>query len=257
MTETNIHNVDSQSGKPPPLPLADLHDDDQRPVRLRDYSFSDLSRYLRAWYVASKIDQTIDERRFRQVVARHSSEGYDSFKYFDKRLWLRSKVMRVIELGLDQRRKSSVLDLGCGPGYFLYACKYFGHDVQGIDVPDHAFYADMMALFELPRKGLRIERHTPLPPLGRRFDVISAHQICFNGHKTDNLWGPREWDFFISDLRANHLTRTGIVALEFNEEPLIGFYAEQLRAYFASLGAKMYRGRVILQNVTERAAPHA
>lgn len=253
MIETNISNVEPQTGKLQSLPLIDLHDDNERPVRLRDYSLSDLSRYFRAWYLANKVDQTIDPTRFRQVVARHSSEGYDSFKYFDKRLWLRSKVMRVIELGLDQRRKSSVLDLGCGPGYFLYACKYFGHDAQGLDVPDHAFYADMMALFDLPRTGLRIERYTPLPPLGRRFDVISAHQICFNGHKTENLWGPAEWDFFISDLKANHLTPTGVIALEFNEEPLIGFYTEQLRTYFIALGAKMYRGRVILQNAADTA----
>lgn len=249
MLDTNAGSVQSQSGTLPHR--IGLDDSGQRYIRLRDYSLADLSRYARAWYLANKIDQTIDKADFHRVVARHRKEGYDSFKYFDKRMWLRAKVMRVIELGLDHRTSSSVLDLGCGPGYFLYACKYFGHDVCGVDLPDHSFYIDMMALFGVPRINARIDAYTPLPPLGRRFDVVSAHQICFNGHKTENVWGPHEWDFFIADLKANHLTPRGVIALEFNEEPLIGFYTEPVRAYFASLGARIYRGRVILQNDAE------
>lgn len=56
--------------------------------------------------------------------------------------------------------------------------------------------------------------------------------------------GANEWDFFINDLKAKHLTPTGLIALEFNEEPSIGFYTEQLRYFFDSLGARMNRGRV-------------
>jgi cyclopropane fatty-acyl-phospholipid synthase-like methyltransferase len=212
----------------------------------RTYSISDIPNFLRARTLAAKADASLDQAGFQEVIARHSSEGYDSYKYFDKQLWLRSKMMRAIELGLDKSAKASVLDLGCGAGYFLYCCKYLGHNVHGMDLPDYEFYRDMIALFGISRTGFRIEAHKNLPSLNRRFDVITAHQICFNGHKTENLWGVDEWDFFLSDLEENYLNPGGIVALEFNEEPSIGFYTQELRKYFESLSARIFRGRVIM-----------
>lgn len=210
------------------------------------YSISDIPNFLRARTLAAKADASIDQAKFRDVIARHSSEGYDSYKYFDKQLWLRSKMMRVVELGLDKSAPSSVLDLGCGAGYFLYCCKYLGHDVHGLDLPHYEFYRDMIALFGISRTGFRIEPHQSLPPLGRRFDVITAHQICFNGHKTENLWGVEEWDFFLNDLEENHLNPGGMIALEFNEEPSIGFYTKEVRKYFESRSTRIFRGRVII-----------
>jgi SAM-dependent methyltransferase len=35
-------------------------------------------------------------------------------------------------------KKGRVLDLGCGMGYFLYACREFGYEVQGTDISSHA-----------------------------------------------------------------------------------------------------------------------
>jgi SAM-dependent methyltransferase len=210
------------------------------------YSVSDVPNFLRARTLAAKADASIDQIKFHEVVARHRFEGYDSYKYFDKQLWLRSKMMRAIELGLDKAAPVAVLDLGCGAGYFLYCCKFLGHDVHGIDLPEYAFYRDMIALFGLSRTGFRIEAHKPLPRLDRRFDVITAHQICFNGHKTGGLWGVQEWEFFLNDLDENYLSPGGTIALEFNEEPSIGFYTRELRKYFESRSARIFRGRVIL-----------
>ena len=210
------------------------------------YSISDIPNFLRARRLAAKADASIDQAKFQQVIAKHGSEGYDSYKYFDKQLWLRSKMMRAIELGLDNSARASVLDLGCGAGYFLYCCKYLGHNVHGIDLPDCEFYWDMIALFGLSRTGFRIEARKNLPPLDRRFNVITAHQICFNGHKTESLWGVDEWDFFLNDLEENCLNPGGTIALEFNEEPSIGFYTPEVRQYFESRSARIFRGRVIL-----------
>src|ERR1700730_5882866 len=210
------------------------------------YSISDIPNFLRAPTLAAKADASIDQSKFREVIARHSSEGYDSYKYFDKQLWLRSKMMRVTELGLDKSAQSSVLDLGCGAGYFLYCCKYLGHNVHGIDLPDYEFYRDMIALFGLSRTGFRIDAFKSLPALNKRFDVITAHQICFNGHKTEGLWGIDEWDFFLNDLEENYLNPNGTIALEFNEEPSIGFYTKEVRKYFESRSTRMFRGRVII-----------
>jgi SAM-dependent methyltransferase len=126
------------------------------------HSISDIPNFLRARTLAAKADASIDQSRFQEVIARHSSEGYDSYKYFDKQLWLRSKMMRVIELGLDKSAQASALDLGCGAGYFLYCCKYLGHNVHGVDLPGYEFYKDMIALFGLSRTGFRIEPYKNL-----------------------------------------------------------------------------------------------
>src|SRR5258706_14314510 len=82
------------------------------------YSISDIPNFLRARTLAARADGSIDQSRFQEVIARHSSEGYDSYKYFDKQLWLRSKMMRVIELGLDKSAQS----LGAG---FRLRCRLF------------------------------------------------------------------------------------------------------------------------------------
>jgi cyclopropane fatty-acyl-phospholipid synthase-like methyltransferase len=210
------------------------------------YSISDIPNFLRARTLAARADASIDQSKFADVIARHSSEGYDSHKYFDKQHWLRSKMMRVVELGLDKSASSSVLDLGCGAGYFLYCCKYLGHSVHGLDLPHYEFYRDMIAMFGISRTGFRIEPHQSLPLLGKRFDVITAHQICFNGHKTEKLWGVDEWDFFLNDLEENHLNPGGMIALEFNEEPAVGFYTKEVRKYFESRSTRIFRGRVII-----------
>jgi SAM-dependent methyltransferase len=209
------------------------------------YSVSDIPNFLRARALAAKADASIDRSKFREVIEKHGSEGYDSYKYFDKQLWLRSKMMRAVELGLDKSPPSSVLDLGCGAGYFLYCCKYLGHAVHGIDLPDYEFYRDMIALFGISRTGFRIEAFKNLPVVNKRFDVVTAHQICFNGHKTENLWGMDQWEFFLNDLEENYLNPGGTIALEFNEEPSIGFYTKELRKYFESRSARIFRGRVI------------
>ena len=164
-------------------------------------------------------------------------------------------MMRVIELGLDKSAQASVLDLGCGAGYFLYCCKYLGHSVHGIDLPDYEFYRDMIALWGVSRTGFRIEAYKNLPALNKRFDFVTAHQICFNGHKTEGLWGVDEWDFFINDLEEHFLNPGGVIALEFNEEPSIGFYTSEVRKYFESKFARIFRGRVILSRDNLRSQP--
>jgi hypothetical protein len=55
-----------------------------------------------------------------------------------------------------------------------------------------------------------------------------------------------EWDFFLDDLEENHLNPDGTIALEFNEEPLIGFYTKEVRKYFESRSTRIFRGRVII-----------
>ena len=97
-----------------------------------------------------------------------------------------------------------ILDLGCGAGYFLYVCKFFGHDVLGFDTDIEPLFRATTALLDVPRVIGRIERQTPLPDLGGKFDLVTAHRICFHriGRVRDGVeWSPADWEFFINDIR--------------------------------------------------------
>jgi hypothetical protein len=47
----------------------------------------------------------------------------------------------------------------------------------------------------------------------------------------------------------------GVIALEFNEEPAIGFYTSEVRKYFESKFARIFRGRVIISRGNLRSQP--
>ena len=212
------------------------------------YTAADIVNFLKAHRLARQIDTSVDPDRFSHIIERHKGDSGYSHKYFNRTSYLRSKAMRALELGLDQETTSAVLDIGCGPGYFLYVCRWLGHAIQGIDLPDCGFYNEMIDLFQVPRAAFRIEPYKHLPTFERKFDIVCAHQICFNGHKTPQLWGLEEWRFLFNDLSAHHLKPTGVIALEFNREPTIGFFPDQLRRFFEDIDARVYRGRVFVHS---------
>ncbi len=215
-----------------------------------DYSFRDVVNLTRATVLTEKVDRSIDAGGFRRILAAHGADDYRYRKYFMRRRWLRSKLMRAFEAGVDKLSTGAVLDLGCGPGYFLYVCKYFGHQVHGVDLPGDPFFDDMMQLFGIQRTDVEITPFRRLPSIGKRFDIVAAHQICFNGHATNRPWGIDEWQFLLADLRDHHLKPGGTIALEFNPEPSNEYYDEALRAWFAGMGARIFRGRVIIPDAT-------
>jgi SAM-dependent methyltransferase len=217
---------------------------------LHDYSLRDVVNLTRAAMLADKVDRCIDQERFQHILTAHGADDYRYRKYFTKRRWLRSKLMRALEAGIDRMPPGAILDLGCGPGYFLHVCKYFGHRVHGVDLPGDPFFDDMMGLFAIERTDAEIAPFRELPRIGQRFDLVAAHQICFNGHASGRPWGIEEWNFLLADLRDHHLTPGGTIALEFNPEPSSEYYDEKLRAWFARMGARMFRGRVIIRDAT-------
>jgi len=102
----------------------------------------------------------------------------------------------------------------------------------------------MIDLLGVKRVIWRIEAYQPLPDLPK-FDVIAAHMICFNGHKSDKLWKIPEWEFFLDDLATNHLRPGGQVCLELNREYDDSLYTPELKAYFEARGADVHTQRVL------------
>jgi len=199
---------------------------------------------------ADRIMRTVQAEKFRQIRKRHAvpNPGNAWPKYLDLERWMTINLQRVRDAGLDLSRGKRILDLGCGTGYFLYICQFFGHDVLGLDMDGTPGFAEMMALFALPRLIWEIAPFVPLPDLGGKFDFITAHMICFNGHKSERLWGVSEWDFFLDDL-ALHLNPRGSIWLELNREHDGNHYTPELRSFFQSRGAEVHTQRVLFHRL--------
>jgi len=194
---------------------------------------------------AARITKTIDQEKFRKIYQRHAvADPGDAWpKYLDLQPWMEINLQRVRNLGLDLGGRKRVLDIGSGTGYFLYICQYLGHDVLGLDLDEEPGFTEMIELLRVKRKIWRVEAYKPLPDLGPKFDVITAHMICFNGHKSDKLWKIPEWEFFLDDL-TKHLVQDGQIGLELNREYDDTNYTPELKHYFETRGAEIHTQRV-------------
>src|SRR5438046_2811000 len=211
-------------------------------------------RHVKQWVIgraplrfdAAKITATIDRQKFQEIKERHAMDdpGDAWPKYLDIQTWMEINLRRVRNLGLDLGGRKRVLDIGCGTGYFLYICQYLGHDVLGLDINEEPGFTEMIELLGVKRRIWRVEPFQPLPDLGPKFDVITAHMICFNGHKSDQLWQASQWEFFLNDL-AKHLNPDGQICLELNREYDNTNYTPELKEYFETRGAEIHTQRVL------------
>ena len=196
---------------------------------------------------AARITKTIDAEEFRKIYQRHAmKDPGDAWpKYLEIETWMEINLRRVRGLGLDLGAPKRVLDIGCGTGYFLYICRFLGHETIGVDLDEEAGFTEMIELLGLKRRIWRIEAFKPLPDLGPKFDVITAHMICFNGHKSDKLWKIAEWEFFLDDLAKNQLKPGGQICLELNREFDGSLYTTELKDCFEARGAEIHTQRVL------------
>lgn len=208
-------------------------------------------RILLSWRFIYRIDvdriaESIDQEKFAEIHRRYAlpDPGDAPEKYLELRKWIDINLRRVRDLELDLGTHKRILDLGCGVGYFLYICQWLRHEVLGFDLDESPMFTEMVQLLGVPRVLGRIERYQPLPRFEGQFDLITAHMICFNDHKTDHVWGPAEWEFFLKDA-AQYLTPSGRIQLGFNQEFDGRWFTPELRAYFTK-----HRAQIIGPSVT-------
>ncbi|MBI5155094.1 methyltransferase domain-containing protein [Candidatus Poribacteria bacterium] len=201
--------------------------------------------------VLDSLDREAFRARFRDYW--RPCPGAESPKFLDLDLWLREAVTRYVWGMADTLPKESrILDLGCGTGYFMAVCRLEGHDVLGLDLDTDPLYNEMMAFFGLERAVHRIEPMRPLPELGSRFDVITAHMTCFNWHEDVTPWNEREWAFLLEDLRGR-LRPGGWIQMRLNLNPKTNeFYSPQLKRAFVRMPG--FRCEPFLDYVTWRTA---
>jgi len=170
--------------------------------------------------------------------------GGISGEEFNKRL--RIAILRAVRLGLHHEPKLSVLDIGCGAGFFVAVAKYFHHECTGGDLPADLLSPATKATYELclealrcgeQRRVLAVKPYEPLA-LGREFDLITAGLICFNEYPSGATWSRPEWEFFLQDV-GRYCRPGGRLYLEFNEHREHGalrWYDEPTRALFSRVG---------------------
>jgi SAM-dependent methyltransferase len=173
-------------------------------------------------------------------------------RYDDAAYWITVNAERAQDLWLDRSPPLRILDLGCGAGYFLYVCQALGHDGLGLDSFDEPLFYGTSALLHVRRVRARIDPQVPLPDVGKKFDLITGHRVCF--HRTQRLgdhewneWTPADWEFFIKDIRTRFLRSDGRLLLDFNpRHDGSSFFTPELRACFRSLGARISRSKALL-----------
>jgi hypothetical protein len=128
----------------------------------------------------------------------------------------------------------------------------FGHNGLGLDPDDEPFFRGTTNLFGVNRVVGRINAQAPLPDLGRKFDLVTAHRVCFhriarheNGEWLE--WTAADWKFFINDVRSRFLEPGGRLLLEFNRRvDGSSFFTSELREFFEAQGARIVRWKALL-----------
>ncbi len=215
-------------------------------ARLRQYGPQNINNLLKA--VEKSADTARIDRLWTEVKPLFRKEPTSAAKYADRRYWLLLNIQRAVQLNLHQSKPLQILDIGCGPGFFMAVTRAAGHECSGVDAPEsymtpteRRMYSELLEALHCKShvSPLLIERFVPLPFEGRTFDLITAFWICFNRHREPDTWGVEEWRYFVEDA-SQHLKEGGRILLELNEDAerfgAMRFYDEATLEYFRSVG---------------------
>ncbi len=218
-----------------------------------DAVYSTKAMLLRLSYPlpAQPFIDAIDKEGFEKIRARYydAKEKVNPKKYLNLDSWMRTNVKRVRDHRIRKAPpRLRILDIGSGSGYFLHILKCLGHDVLGMDIDHEPVFRETFALLKIPRVIFRIEPFQPLPDLGQKFDIVTAHMTCFNRRADDTHWGREEWEYFLKDLQT-HLNPGGKIQFDLNPLRDGRHMDPALRDWFKSIGAKIDRRKVYLDQV--------
>ncbi len=209
-------------------------------------------RSLKLGGLAARIRANADLKRIQRLGREMASvlehDPTCAAKYTDYTFWIPFNVARIGGLSLHKAPPLRMLDIGCGPGYFLAAARACGHQCHGIDAPpsilsdvEKRVYSELLAALDCTAQvsPLLIERYVAMDLPLRKLDLITAFWICFNRHCQPDEWGVAEWQFFVTDA-LSHLRDGGTLHLELNGNPdRYGprqWYDDETLEFFRSVG---------------------
>jgi SAM-dependent methyltransferase len=218
-----------------------------RQAVIRAYRSPELSSVYQA------LERSTDLKRVEQLkqemASAHAQDHFGAAKYADFPCWLIRNIHRAGQLGLHTGRRLRILDIGCGPGYFIAVARALGHECWGIDLPaafltstERHVYAELLGALHCRQyvSALAIERFAHLDLREQKYDLITAFLVCFNRHTKPDQWGVPEWRYFVQDA-LSRLSPGGRLYMGLNDNPQrfgrLKFYDEELLSYFRSVGS--------------------
>jgi len=183
--------------------------------KVKSVSRRNISRFRAKRAVRAGLFQGINVEAMAAIRKRYESHPFK--KYHDKfEHSLIRNAERIFALGLDKSRGLRILDIGCGFGYFMYAAQQFGHHPIGLD-QDDPYFNEITQLLGLRKVIQTIVPNEPLQDIpGGPFDLITAFATCFDSAGQRGQWGPKEWEFFLKDLRR-FMAPSCLLHIKFNQ----------------------------------------
>jgi SAM-dependent methyltransferase len=164
----------------------------------------------------------LEALRARHAESMRTASATSGYKYLDVVYYTLLKLLLARQLGLDRGPPRRVLDIGTAGGHFPFVCRFFGHDVVGLDI-EVPLYESISTCLRVERTIVRVEPYQPLPALAGRFDLITACNTTFNEKSVEDggppaYWAPAEWQYFINDLVSNQMRYPGELYIALNPE---------------------------------------
>lgn len=170
------------------------------------------------------------------------------------------EARRLEDLKLLTGKKETILDIGCGTGYFSWFAKEAGHTVYSLDAPldapldegGYKIFIEGQNVFALDMLYHTIEPFRPLPVLPRPCTLAVAFSPHFYNPSTEDFWREPAWRFFLKDL-ASRMTPDGTIYFHMNQvisRPEFGvFGTAETKELFLSLGS-VTRGYIVRMNAS-------
>ncbi len=184
------------------------------------------------------------------LKTKSNSDDPESFeKYFNfKDNFIQLSLIRVAKLGLtNSKNKLEILDLGTGAGYFPFICNYYKNNCEAIDIAGNQFYDQSTEVLNLKKYHQEIFFNEDIVT-SKKYDLICAYMICFNGHKTSKLWAEKEWSQFLISLISKNLNLNGRIFLSFNLEEDNMPFSPSVKIFFESFADKVSKNEVMITN---------
>lgn len=198
------------------------------------------------------IKKEIRKRQGLLATANNTDDPEAFEKYFNlKDNFIQISLIRVVRLGLiTSKNKLEILDLGTGAGYFPFICNYYENNCEAIDIAGNQFYDQSTEVLNLKKYHQEIFFNEELVT-SKKYDLICAYMICFNGHKTSKLWAEKEWSKFLINLITNNLNLDGRIFLSFNLESDGKPFSSELENFFKMISKKISSNEILIQNSVE------